>query len=84
MAELPAYTITSGSDFVVMEVGEETARPIKPVVVLSSTGHMVLRFGSGNFFMSPEGALHVADMLAEAAMLGSNVITSEETNGIPH
>jgi len=84
MAELPAYTVTSGGEFVVMEVGEETAQPITPVVVLSSTGHMVLRFGSGNFFMSPEGALHVADMLAEAAMLASNVITSDEVHGIPH
>mgnify|MGYP004178436357 CR=1 FL=1 len=34
--------------------------------------------------MSPEGALHVADMLAEAAMLASNVITSDEVHGIPH
>jgi len=87
LAEPPAYTIKTGGvapAIIQIDIEAEQAEPIRPELVLSTEGHMVLRLGSTHYFLSCDGAMHLADMLAEGALLASNTLTSEDVKGIPH
>jgi hypothetical protein len=61
----------------VAEITGTEARCVSPYISLSQSGKMVLTIGSGNFYLTHEGAMCLADMLAEAAMLGEGVSLSE-------
>jgi len=75
--EQVAYTVASTGSVLVAEVTETVATCISPVIACSETGKMILTLGSGNYYLSHEGAMCLADMLAEAAMLGEGVSLSE-------
>tara|TARA_B110000114_G_C15045103_1_gene378797 strand:+ start:598 stop:801 length:204 start_codon:yes stop_codon:yes gene_type:complete len=65
-----------------MEIGVGEAVAIQPEVTLSLSGHMVLKLGRGFYFLSSQSAMSLADMLAEASMLGDETISVEDINEI--
>tara|TARA_B100000780_G_scaffold256050_1_gene204997 strand:+ start:15 stop:269 length:255 start_codon:yes stop_codon:yes gene_type:complete len=82
MAEVAPYTVSANGSVLVAEISDKEASHIAPEIMLSPTGNMVLTLGSGSYFLSHDGALCLADMLAEAAMLGEGISQEDTDHGI--
>lgn len=82
MAEVAPYTVAANGSVLVAEISDQEAVHIRPEINLSPSGNMVLTLGQGSYFLSHDGAMCLADMLAEAALLGEGV-SSETLNGNP-
>ena len=82
MAEVAPYTVAANGSVLVAEISDQEAVHIRPEINLSPSGNMVLTLGQGSYFLSHDGAMCLADMLAEAALLGEGV-SSENLNGNP-
>ena len=81
MATIPKYSVIAKGSVLVAEVDETCATHIIPEITISNSGNMILTLGSGSFFLSHDGAMCLADMLAEAAMLGEGVDPSTFRDG---
>jgi|TARA_R110000764_G_scaffold19334_3_gene50904 hypothetical protein len=83
MGEVAPYTVSGTGKVLVAEISEEEATHISPEITLSPSGNMVMALGSASFFLSHDGAMCLADMLVEAAMLGEGVSSETFNEGTP-